>query len=119
MRIPTGRRVVKLDEPPIRGPYWALLVILDDRPRRVDPEQILCNRTLGRPVVIPAGLQAQSTRRHSARLVDPHVTEHRRDGLGGPRRQTSCRFSFQADDPRWSDDKCREINIHQSSLSKH
>ncbi len=37
----------------------------------------------------------------------------------GPRRQTSCRFSFQADDPRWSDDKCREINIHQSSLSKH
>jgi hypothetical protein len=37
------------------------------------------------------------------------------DALAGPQRQTSCRFPVQADDPRRSDKKCQEINIHQNS----
>jgi type I restriction enzyme, S subunit len=31
-----------------------------------------------------------------------------------PLRQTSCRLRIHADDPRWSDTTCREINTHQS-----
>ena len=32
----------------------------------------------------------------------------------GPLRQTSCRLQIPADDPRRSDIKCKEIDIHQS-----
>ena len=31
-----------------------------------------------------------------------------------PLRQTSCRLQIPADDPRRSDTKCEEIDIHQS-----
>ena len=44
-----------------------------------------------------------------------------KEGTSGvtPLRQTSCRLPIHADDPRRSDTKCKEINIHQSSKSRH
>jgi Endonuclease NucS len=38
---------------------------------------------------------------------------------GAPLRQTSCRPHFLADDPRWSDKTCKEIDGLQSSKNKH
>lgn len=41
----------------------------------------------------------------------PTLTQLR---LALPLRQTSCRHQIHADDPRRSDTKCKEIDIHQS-----
>lgn len=34
-------------------------------------------------------------------------------------RQTSCRLQIDADEPRMSDTKCKEIDTHQSSKTRH
>ena len=36
-----------------------------------------------------------------------------------PLRQTRCRLHFLADDPRWSDTKCKEVDTHRNSKNRH
>jgi TIR domain len=45
--------------------------------------------------------------------------EAKRNIVPLPLRQTSCRPHFHADDPRWSDKTCKEIDGLQSSKNKY